>query len=700
MSFLAPLFLLGALAVALPIVFHLIRRTSREKMPFSSLMFLLPTPPRVTRRSRLENIFLLILRCLVLCLLAAGFARPFLQTPVAADPQSGAGKKIVVLVDTSASMRRDNLWADARDRVENVLKKTSPADQVALFTFDRQVNRLVNFEQWRAMNPGERTALTSQRLAEIKPAWSSTHLGSALIAAAEALEESARREQSDKRIVLISDLQEGSRLEGLQGYEWPRGMEVMVEPLKARRPTNAGLQLVTDRDETEKLSVDGGPRIRVSNSANSRREQFQIGWARAGEKGFVGAAVDVYVPPGQSRVVQAPKAPAGLPEERLALAGDDDEFDNTVYLVPPKAEQIDVLFLGNDPEQDPAQSLYYLKRAFQQTRRQNVRIIARAAETPLLSTDADNAQLMIVSDVLTEERAKAVKKFLTDGKTVLLTMKTPAAAQTLGWLLGLESSPGVEEARTSGYAMLGQIDFQHPLFASFADPRYSDFTKIHFWKHRRLAPDKIPGARVVARFDSGDPALLEVAMAKGTLLVLTCGWQPADSQLALSSKFVPLLYAILELSGSIKAQLAQYFIDDEVPLGGAKQPATVRKPDGAEVKVAAGDRFSQTDQPGIYTISSIQPSLHFAVNLAPEESKTAPLPLEELEHLGVPLKSAPTENAKQAEQKRQNLQAAELEAKQKLWRWLLVAAVVVIMMETWLAARLTRGATIQTEAPI
>jgi hypothetical protein len=108
MSFLTPLFLLGALAIALPVVFHLIRRTSREKMPFSSLMFLLPTPPRVTRRSRLENVFLLILRCLVLCLLALGFARPFLQTPVVADPQSAAGKKIVVLEDTSASMRRDN----------------------------------------------------------------------------------------------------------------------------------------------------------------------------------------------------------------------------------------------------------------------------------------------------------------------------------------------------------------------------------------------------------------------------------------------------------------------------------------------------------------------------------------------------------------------------------------------------------------
>ena len=38
MSFLAPLFLLGGLAVALPVIFHLIRRTTREKTLFSSLI--------------------------------------------------------------------------------------------------------------------------------------------------------------------------------------------------------------------------------------------------------------------------------------------------------------------------------------------------------------------------------------------------------------------------------------------------------------------------------------------------------------------------------------------------------------------------------------------------------------------------------------------------------------------------------------
>ena len=54
MSFLTPLFLLGGLAIAGPILFHLIRRNTRERFTFSSLMFLSPEPPKVTRKSRLE----------------------------------------------------------------------------------------------------------------------------------------------------------------------------------------------------------------------------------------------------------------------------------------------------------------------------------------------------------------------------------------------------------------------------------------------------------------------------------------------------------------------------------------------------------------------------------------------------------------------------------------------------------------------
>jgi hypothetical protein len=696
MSFLAPLFLLGALAVAAPIIFHLIRRTTRERLPFSSLMFLHPTPPRITRRSRLENILLLILRCLVLGLLAFGFARPLIQKPVQAGPGAEASKRIVVLVDSSASMRRERLWADAQTKAQDILRAASPVDQVALFAFDRQVRRLVTFEQWSATSAGDRAALASKQLAGLTPSWADTHLGNALIAAAEALEEASKQEQAGgaRRIVVISDLQEGGRLDGLQGYEWPRGIELSIEPLKARRPTNAGLRWVTDRDEADQASADTPARVRVSNSSDARREQFQVGWAASATKGFLGASVDVYVPPGQSRVASLPKPPTELAQIRLT--GDEEDFDNTVFLVSPKAEKVSILFLGADAEADPAQALYYLKRAFQQTRRQDVQVIARGPDAPLSPADMAGVPLLIMTDPVAEDRLKVAQQFLQDGKTVLFTLKSAAGAPALAKLAGIEQLPA-EEAASDRYAILGRIDFEHPLLGPFADPRFSDFTKIHFWKHRTVAADKLPGARILARFDDGDAAWVQMPVGKGTLLILTSGWHPADSQLALSSKFVPLLYSILEQSGGLKAQLPQYVVGDTVRLPAEShapaQKSVVRKPDGGQVELAAGETtFSQTDQPGLYTVASATAPFRFAVNLAPEESRTAPLSLEELERLGVPLKMQAALTAQDLARQRQLLQAAELENRQKLWRWLLVAALLVLLMETWLAGWLTRRA--------
>ena len=122
MNFLAPLFLIGGLAIAGPIIFHLIRRTTREHTLFSSLMFLLPTPPRLTRRSRLENWLLLLLRCLALGLLAIGFARPFMKQSSPNDASGGLSKRLVVLLDVSASMRRAGLFAEARTRAGATLR--------------------------------------------------------------------------------------------------------------------------------------------------------------------------------------------------------------------------------------------------------------------------------------------------------------------------------------------------------------------------------------------------------------------------------------------------------------------------------------------------------------------------------------------------------------------------------------------------
>jgi hypothetical protein len=403
----------------------------------------------------------------------------------------------------------------------------------------------------------------------------------------------------------------------------------------------------------------------------------------------------MYVPPGQSRIVPVPVPATAGALDHIILQGDEEGFDNTVFVLPPEQTSQTVLYLGVDPENNTKEPLYFLQRAFQKTRRQTVRVLARPPTQPLSPEEMKSAALSIVTSGLSGETTRALREQTAIGKTVLMVLDGPATEATLARLLGLERLES-GEGRVTSYAMLAEIDFRHPLLAPFADPRYSDFTKIHFWKYRKLDAAAIAGARILAKFDNGDPAIMEAPVGRGRVFVLTSGWRPQESQLALSTKFVPLLYSLLDQSGGSPPVAAQYLVGDQVSLalfvGAEHGPLAIRTPDGKELNFAVGEtNFSQTMTPGIYTIVSVQPPKRFAVNLDPAESRTTPLGADELERLGVPLSSqVPSAVRQTARQTR--LQNAELENRQKLWRTLLLVALTMLLLETWLAGRTARRA--------
>jgi len=239
--------------------------------------------------------------------------------------------------------------------------------------------------------------------------------------------------------------------------------------------------------------------------------------------------------------------------------------------------------------------------------------------------------------------------------------------------------------------LLGEIDFSHPLFAPFANPRYSDFTKIHFWKHRSLELKESAHTKVVAKFDSGEPAIVERAQGRGRVIVFASGWQPAESQLALSTKFVPMLGALLDMACGPSASLAGVTVGQTVDIAGipADQPLVVHKPDGAETAVVRGAAtFAGVDQPGVYEIRSAAIPAFFAANLAAAESNTAPLELEKLEQLGVNMK--PVLSRKHELDRKRQERDTELESRQTIWRWLLAGALGVLLLETFLAGHAAR----------
>jgi Aerotolerance regulator N-terminal/von Willebrand factor type A domain len=670
--FLFPLFLAGAAAVVVPLVLHLTRRRTRRELRFGSLMFLSPGRPRFHRRQKIEHWTLLALRCLALVLLAGAFARPYARRPLPLLA-GRAGIRIVLLVDTSASMRRERLWNEALARARAVLERAAPDDRVQVVAFDRRPATVFGFEQWAAEAPAGRAAAAMAALGARQPGWAATDLGRALIAAAEAIvDDEGPGGAAAARTVVVSDLQQGSRLDALGASDWPSRIELRLEPVRASGASNAALQALADPGGDGRAPL----RVRVTNAEGST-DRFRLRWEGGG-------SVEVRVPPGQSRTVEAPRAgseAAGI----LVLEGDDHPFDNRLALAPPLPARVRILYLGGVDAGDPRQPLFYLQRAFPVTALEVPEIVARGPERTL---DIDpGTQLVVVTEALPPPAQQALRAHLGRGRAALVVLDRPgAAAAQAGLLPGLAGTEGPDDG------LLTAVDLGHPVLAPFADPRFGDFTRIRFWKHRRIDERRLPGARVLARFDDGSPAWLTIPAGRGTIYLMTSGWQPADSQLALSSKFVPLLHGILETSAGLDSGQAQFLVGDPVTLP-AREPGSawrVRAPDGRVLAIPVGaTAFTETDQPGLYTLSmGTGEPRRFAVNLDPAESATAPLPPEALERIGLaaPVAAAGTGLTAGAQAREQSFQAG-LERDQALWRWLVVAVLLVLLVETWLAPR-------------
>lgn len=689
MSVLFPLFLAGLGALSLPLIFHLVRRTPRSRQDFSSLMFLVPSPPRLTRRSRLDQILLLLLRLGALALLVAAFARPFLREGASLSFADLGGRRVALLIDNSASMRRGNLWKQALDKAEKELAELNPQDDVALYAFSDRLRTIVDFERENSTPVPSKVDLVRLKLKELRPEWGSTDLGTALVAVAGEMDSTTDPRQAalDPQIVAISDFQKGSRLEALQAFEWPKRIPVVTRTVVQEKGANAFAHvLVSDEDEPDAGEV----RVRVVNAADSAGDQFYLTWAGDTVKIDKSEEVSIYVPPGQSRVVRLPRRGAALQADRILLRGDDFDFDNSYFVVPPRKLAAVVLYVGSDAADDAQGLQFYLRLAVADDPLREVDVRASTALQPQDLLGEPGPRLVVISAPVEEAKRTALASYVQRGGTVLYAPVDAEGARAMAALFEDVEQPAAKETKDGDFLLLGEIDFAHPLFAPLAGPRYNDFTKIHFWKHWPLALKTPATTRALARFDNGEPALLERLAGKGRILALASSWKPTDSQFALSGKFVAFVGALIDQACGAEIA-ANAFVHQPValPSGSTETAFVVETPDGRRIDVPAREKsFTETDRPGIYRAKGGLVEARFAVNLPAAESNTAPLDLEQLEQQGVRFGGQLT-RAERIDRERQQ-RDTELEGRQKLWRWLLVGAIGILIFETWWAGRAER----------
>ncbi|WP_425613908.1 BatA domain-containing protein [Anatilimnocola sp. NA78] len=701
MGILAPLFLAGLAGLALPLIFHLVRRTPRGKQQFSSLMFLAPTPPRLTRRSRLDQVLLLLMRLAALALLAFAFARPFLRESSLLSITDLPQRRVALVIDTSASMQRGDLWQQAIAAAQKELAGLAPHDEVALYTFADRVQTIVGFATPDKTSTVPPAQIVRQSLADLQPTWSAGDLGSALAAIASELDAATdvNQKQALAQLVVISDFQRGSKLDSLQGFEWPDKIRVVTKPVSLQQNSNATLQLLaSDEEDTETE-----PRVRVVNAADSTKDQFFVHWHNPQQPKATEGEVAVYVPPGQSRVVKLPRPMNNLLADRVVLRGDATSFDNAFYVVPLRQQQIALVYWGSDAADDPQGLQYYLRLATDGDPLRQVAIDATSADDAALSP-ASLPQIVVVSKATTAKQQQELKTFVAEGGSLVLVPPDQAATVAMKeFFPDLAFGKEPEQRGENDFQILGEIDFSHPLFVPFANPRYNDFTRIHFWRHRPVSvhtedQKAEPSTRVFASFDNGDAWLLERSLGKGRVWAFTSGWQPEESQLAVSSKFLPLIGSLLDQAAGGTASLAGTIVNGPVALPANREnDVQIQTPAGHRVSVEPAEtQFRETATPGIYQAGSGKEEFRFAVNLAASESDTVPLATEQLEQLGLKLEKSVSAADRLSRQRQER--DTELECRQQVWRWLIVGCLSFVILETWWAGRTSRAAAIAPEA--
>ncbi len=694
MSFLTPLYLLGALGLAIPIILHLLHDRPKNKQQFGSLMFLDKTKPPVDRKRRPTHLLLLLLRCLALLLLVFVFARPFTTVDDPADAALRDRQWVTVLLDRSASMQRGDLWQQAKAKVQTALGQLGPGDRFTLIAYDDSTASLAEVKSW--LGSASEAEVNTQLELLAKPGFGGSNLGQALVFVVEAIQEAepeadeqplARRE-----IIVISDLQKGSRLDAVQGYEWPTGIRVTLEQIGEDDQGNAGIEQVASRMPW--ATAGAAPSFRISNSVNGISDELEfLAHTTAGET----LSQIVHVPPGRSRVVELPGEWEGKTVERLAIRGDAAEFDNQFHFAQNRQQTVRIVYIGEDKPNDAEGSLFYLASAFQQSSTLDfqVEVLSGKSTGPLPEAD-----LFVIGDTVDDPLAQALGQAIEEGAIGLMVVQSPGQAANLGQWLGVDGVIIREVASSdlySGFSGRGaklELKLDHPVLAVFRDARYSNFTNLHFWKYRELQNLPDDGIDVLARFDSGAPAWLSAHRGAGRLLVMASGWKPADSQLALSTKFIPLLYSILQTVLDSKTLSRQFVVGEKVDVtrfnnGQAGGGITVMPPGDGAAAISV-DKFFTPAAPGLYTAKGSGWSESVAVNLKATESQTEPIVMDQFKKLGLPMTdpvASPGEIAEAA------AAAEKTEAhRREYWQWALAAVLLFVTLETVLAARGSRPA--------
>jgi hypothetical protein len=717
--FVAPALLLGLLAAAAPWLLHRIGKRRARPLPFAAMELLLRAEREVSARRRLRDVLLLLLRTLVAMALPLAFARPFAEVRSDLPAATTRTQSSVVVLDDSASMRRqarsggDTVFAEARARARSLVEHLSPDSDVALVLASEGTPTPVaepSSDRGRVLSAIDAATASARR----------ADFGGALRRAAQILTAAAR---TDRVVYVVTDLQatgwegvapgghaaDGERAAGptivLVDVAGPWNNRAVIS-LTAEPAPEAGAQGVAVVAEIANFSDEPARKLGLTlrlDGADVARGQVEVPAHGRARKRFLHALAG-----GAAAHDAAHDAEVEIDHDLFTL---DDRRRARVET----ARGLRVLVVSGDPRTVRTEDETFFLESALRSGGAGFSVSTALPDEVTAATLAGYSAVFVANVAKpSEDLARALVQYVQAGGGLFLSVgdKVDAdawnarAAAILPQPLGLKRTAsaapgGAPEGETVDLRpaeRLAPLDRRHPLLTGF--PAKGDgLASARFFQFMLLAPvPDAAGRSVVLRYENGAPALVASDVGRGRVLLLTTTVDREWTDLPIRPGFLPLVQEsaryLAGAPGSESISALTVGQRRDIAVGPDDRRVEVTKPGGQarwltpEGRTSDGHArrtvtFTETDEPGLYHVRASRtdgtvaerPEETFVVNLDDGESDPAMLPEDR----------RPDRGAAQAEGAGTPMRRLEL------WHGLGVAVIVFVLFESLLTLRRRRG---------
>jgi hypothetical protein len=538
MSVLYPVFLAGALAAAIPIVLHLLRREVASNVRFSAVRLLRKSPLPTAERRRLRDALLLAARVSALVLLAVAFARPYL-----AGAASRSDSLRIIAVDRSFSMDAPGRFAQALDRARAAVERSAAGERVAVVAFDDRAEVVAE--------PGT-AAHARAALARLRPGFGGTKYA-ALFEKASELAAGA-----EGRLTVITDLQRAG---------WDDRHPPALDPGLALECLDLGPP--PPNLAVTAVRADAG---RIVASIRNTGPASRNGALRVEVDGRIAATASYAVAAQSVGDVSVPFDPSG---GSLAVSIEDGQgpaADNRRFFVAATQDRDALIIPG-----EYRQSGFFVDRALASASGDRADPATRRARDAAALAEADlsryGAVVLLSTRRLDRRNRDAVAAFVRSGGGLLIAASPEIEPAVLATMFDARTLwSGVDESGAG--AVLSVTDLRHPIFRPFG-AFAANLGHVRFERVWRLHSD---GWEVAARFTDGRPALVERAEGRGRIVVFASDLDRRWNDFPAQPSFVP--FAVEAVRYISRVTPAPNYLISDAPRGVPARPGIYRLPDG------------------------------------------------------------------------------------------------------------------------